>query len=167
MDRETIAAQLMLISAMKDRLKAAEAELRTQMGGMLKVGAVEPVTLPSDDGETVGKVRMDAGATAVVLNWPRLTDWCRAHYPATVRQEYVIIPAYRDRLQRAATSSGAGVNPETGEVLPDDCWSASRGDPKIVVAPTRNRPDLSTRYLSEALEMAGQLLDAKRKEVQP
>jgi hypothetical protein len=157
-DRETVAAQLMLIAAMKTKLRTVEDQLRADMDAMVKRGAVEPVTLPSS-GETVGKVRKDAGAGRVALNWPRVTEWCRAHYPATVRQAWEVLPGYRARLETAASTAGVGVDPETGEMLPEDCWAASAGADVIKVVPTPKRADLLEAYLAEGLALAGELLD--------
>ena len=48
----------------------------------------------------------------------------------------------------------------TGEVLPDNLYAVTAGEPHITVVPTKDRGDLLVSYLSEAMEMAGRLLDS-------
>jgi hypothetical protein len=160
-DRETVAAQLMLVSAMKSKLAQVEQQLRLDAAAlMVNVGTVEPVVLPSN-GETVGKVRKDAGATRVSLNVEAITAWARKKYPMVVKRRVVweLHPTWLRMMQDASRKAGIGVDPETGEVLPDNCYAVTAGEPHITVVPTKDRPDLLVSYLGEALEMAGSLLD--------
>ena len=161
-DRVTVAAQLMLIAAMKGKIAQAEQQLRQDAAElMIHVGTVEPVVLPSS-GETVGKVRKDAGANRVSLNVDAVTAWARKKYPSVVKRRVVweLHPVWFRRMQDASRKAGVGVDPDTGEVLPDNLYAVTAGEPHITVVPTKDRGDLLVSYLSEAMEMAGRLLDS-------
>jgi hypothetical protein len=163
-DRTTVAAQLMLVAAIKARLAQVEQQLRLDAGELMpNVGTVEPVMLPSN-GETVGKVRRDAGATRVSLDWEKVTRWARKKYPSVVTMRrkitYELHPVWAQRMQDASTKAGVGVDPDSGEILPEHLWSASKGASHITVVPTKDRADLLVSYLGEAMEMAGRLLDS-------
>ena len=163
--REDTAARLMLVVAMQKRLGQVERELRTQMGGLVKVGAVEPVVLPSTE-ETVGKVSKKAGAVRVTMHWDEVVKWCiengkEAVLTAVSRWD-MSLPLQKN-VQEASNAAKMGVWPGTGEVLPDNCFTVTEGAPTIVVDPTRGRPDLLDAYMQEGLTEAGRLLDAHQR----
>ena len=159
--REDTAARLLLVVAMQKRLGQVERELRTTMGGLVKVGAVEPVTLPSTE-ETVGKVSKKAGAVRVTMHWGEVVKWCLANdlkEILTERHYWDMSLPLQKNVQEASNAAKMGVWPGTGEVLPDNCFTVTEGAPTIVVDPTRGRPDLLDAYMQEGLTEAGRLLD--------